>query len=41
MPERDNDRVGITILFHRGPDITTSWDLTGGDQFVLSISARI
>ncbi len=34
VPERDNDRVGITFFFHRGPDITKGWDLTGGDQFV-------
>ncbi len=34
IPDRDNDRAGITILFHRGPDLEKSWDLTGGDQFV-------
>jgi len=31
-PDRDNDRIGITFFFHKGP-IETGWDLVGGDQF--------
>jgi len=31
-PDRDNDRVGMTFFFHKGP-IETGWDLVGGDQF--------
>ncbi|RMI17014.1 MAG: T9SS C-terminal target domain-containing protein [Calditrichaeota bacterium] len=33
IPDRDNDRLGITFFFHRAP-IYQAWDLTGGDQFV-------
>ncbi|MEZ4763373.1 MAG: hypothetical protein R3C26_09300 [Calditrichia bacterium] len=33
VADRDNYRAGVTFFFHRGPDITKSWDLSGGDQF--------
>jgi len=32
IPDRDNNRIGITFFFHKAP-IETTWDLNGGDQF--------
>ncbi|NIT56749.1 MAG: T9SS type A sorting domain-containing protein [Aliifodinibius sp.] len=32
IPDRDNDRMGVTFFFHRDP-IETSWSITPGDLF--------